>query len=43
VLFRSDEPAAQVAEALGMTLNAVLVAKSHVLTRLRQESAGLVD
>jgi RNA polymerase sigma-70 factor, ECF subfamily len=38
-----EEPAAQVAEALGMTLNAVLLAKSHVLKRLRQESAGLVD
>jgi RNA polymerase sigma-70 factor, ECF subfamily len=37
------EPAAQVAEALGLTLNCVLLAKSHVLKRLRQESAGLVD
>jgi RNA polymerase sigma-70 factor (ECF subfamily) len=37
------EPAAQVAAALGMTLNAVLLAKSRVLERMRQESAGLVD
>jgi RNA polymerase sigma-70 factor (ECF subfamily) len=37
------EPAAQVAEALGLTLNCVLLAKSRVLKRLRQESAGLVD
>jgi RNA polymerase sigma-70 factor (ECF subfamily) len=37
------EPAAQVAEALGLTLNSVLLAKSRVLKRLRQESAGLVD
>jgi RNA polymerase sigma-70 factor (ECF subfamily) len=37
------EPAAHVALALGLTLNAVLLAKSHVLKRLRQEVAGLVD
>jgi RNA polymerase sigma-70 factor (ECF subfamily) len=37
------EPAVQVAEALGLSLNAVLLAKSHVLKRLRQESAGFVD
>jgi RNA polymerase sigma-70 factor (ECF subfamily) len=37
------EPAAQVAEALDLTLNCVLLAKSRVLKRLRQESAGLVD
>ena len=37
------EPAAQVAESLGLTLNCVLLAKSRVLKRLRQESAGLVD
>jgi RNA polymerase sigma-70 factor (ECF subfamily) len=34
------EPAAQVAKALGLSLNAVLQAKSHVLKRLRQVSAG---
>ena len=37
------EPAKQVAEALGVTLNCMLLAKSHVLKRLREESAGLVD
>jgi RNA polymerase sigma-70 factor (ECF subfamily) len=37
------EPAKQVAETLGVTLNCVLLAKSHVLKRLREESAGLVD
>jgi RNA polymerase sigma-70 factor (ECF subfamily) len=37
------EPAAQVAEVLDLTLNCVLRAKSRVLKRLRQESAGLVD
>ena len=37
------EPAVQVAEALGLSLNAVLLAKSRVLKRLRQESAGLVE
>jgi RNA polymerase sigma-70 factor (ECF subfamily) len=37
------EPAVQVAEALGLSLNSVLLAKSRVLKRLRQESAGLVE
>lgn len=37
------EPARQVAEALGLSLNSVLLAKSRVLKRLRQELAGLVD
>ena len=37
------EPAAQVAEVLGLSLNSVLLAKSRVLKRLRQEAAGLVD
>jgi RNA polymerase sigma-70 factor (ECF subfamily) len=37
------EPAAHVALALGLTRNAVLLAKSHVLKRLRQEAAGLVE
>jgi RNA polymerase sigma-70 factor (ECF subfamily) len=36
-------PAVRVAEALGLSLNAVLLAKSHVLKRLRQEAAGLVE
>ena len=37
------EPAVQVAEALGLSLNSVLLAKSRVLKRLRQELAGLVE
>jgi len=36
-------PAAQAAEELGLSLNAVLVAKSRVVTRLRQEAEGLID
>ena len=31
------------AEELGMTVNAVLIAKSRVLARLRQEARGLID
>jgi RNA polymerase sigma-70 factor (ECF subfamily) len=37
------ERAAAVAADLGMTINAVLLAKSRVLRRLRQESRGLVE
>jgi RNA polymerase sigma-70 factor (ECF subfamily) len=37
------EPAVQVAEALGLSLNSVLLAKSRVLKRLRQELTGLVE
>jgi RNA polymerase sigma-70 factor (ECF subfamily) len=40
---QKGEPAAQVAEALGLSLNSVLLAKSRVLKRLRQEAAGLVE
>jgi RNA polymerase sigma-70 factor (ECF subfamily) len=36
-------PAAQVAEELGLSLNSVLLAKSRVLKRLRQELAGIVE
>ncbi len=36
-------PAARVAEELGMSANAVFIAKSRVLTRLRQESMGILD
>jgi RNA polymerase sigma-70 factor, ECF subfamily len=32
-----------VADELGLSVNAVLIAKSRVLTRLRQEASGLVD
>lgn len=35
--------AAEVAEELGITSNAVFIAKSRVLARLRQEAAGLVE
>jgi RNA polymerase sigma-70 factor (ECF subfamily) len=38
-----DEPAQEVAKALGLSLNAVLLAKSHVLKRLRQEAAGFLE
>lgn len=34
---------ADVAADLGMTSNAVYVAKSHILRRIREEFAGLVD
>lgn len=34
---------AQAAEELGLSLNAVLIAKSRVLNRLRQEAKGFID
>jgi len=37
------KPAAEVAAELGATVNAVFLAKSRVLRRLRQEARGLVD
>ena len=37
------KPAVRVAEELGRSLNSVLLAKSRVLNRLRQEAAGLVE
>ena len=36
-------PADVVAAELGMTANAVFIAKSRVMTRLRQEAEGLID
>jgi RNA polymerase sigma-70 factor (ECF subfamily) len=36
-------PARTVAAELGLSVNAVLIAKSRVLSRLRQEARGLVD
>ena len=40
---REGVPAAQVAAEMGISLNAVLQAKSHVLRRLRQEAGILLD
>jgi RNA polymerase sigma-70 factor, ECF subfamily len=37
------QAAAHVADELGMSINAVLIAKSRVLARLRQLAAGLAD
>lgn len=37
------KPVAEVAKQLGITQNAVYIAKSRVLTRLRHEAKGLVD
>jgi RNA polymerase sigma factor (sigma-70 family) len=36
-------PAAEVAAELNITTNAVFIAKSRILARLRQESRGLID
>ena len=36
-------PVEKVAEECGMTLNAVFIAKSRVVSRLRQEASGLVE
>ena len=38
-----DRPAAEVAKELGISVNAVYLAKSRVLRRLRVELAGLLD
>ena len=38
-----DRPAAEVAAELGITVNAVYLAKSRVLSRLRQDLDGLLD
>ena len=38
----AGRPAAEVAAELGVSVNAVYLAKSHVLSRLRQEMAGLL-
>ena len=39
---RDGRPAADVATELGLSVNAVLIAKSRILKRLRQKSGGLV-
>lgn len=36
-------PAATVAQQLGLTSNAVFIAKSRIMAKLRQESAGILD
>jgi RNA polymerase sigma-70 factor, ECF subfamily len=38
-----EVPAAQVAEELGVSVGAVYLAKSHVLKKLREEAAELID
>jgi RNA polymerase sigma-70 factor (ECF subfamily) len=38
-----DRPAADVARELGITVNAVYLAKSRVLRRLRQELEGMLE
>lgn len=38
-----EEPPAAVAKALRLTSNAVFIARSRVMQRLREEAAGLVD
>jgi RNA polymerase sigma-70 factor (ECF subfamily) len=42
VMLDGDTPAA-VAARLGISVNAVLLAKSRILARLRQEGQGLLD
>ncbi len=42
-IVRQGREAADVAAELGLTVNAVLIAKSRVLKRLREKAAGLVD
>jgi RNA polymerase sigma-70 factor (ECF subfamily) len=41
--IRDGHPAAAVAAELGLSVNAVLIAKSRILKRLRERAAGLVD
>jgi RNA polymerase sigma-70 factor (ECF subfamily) len=43
MLVLEDRPTAEVAQQLGLTPNAVYVAKARVLARLRTELRGLVD
>jgi len=42
-LMQDGEKPADTAAALGISLNAVFIAKSRVLSRLRQEGRGLID
>jgi len=41
--MQHGQTASQVAAELGLSVNAVLIAKSRVLKRLRERAAGLVD
>jgi RNA polymerase sigma-70 factor (ECF subfamily) len=41
--IRDGRPTAEVAAELGLSENAVLIAKSRVLKRLRQKAEGLID
>jgi RNA polymerase sigma-70 factor (ECF subfamily) len=43
LLVLEGQPTREVAQALGVTPNAVRIAKSRVLARLRQEAEGLID
>lgn len=38
-----EEPPQKVADDLGLSLNSVLLAKSRILRRMREEAKGLVD
>ena len=40
---RDGGSTAEVAEKLGISVNAVLIAKSRILKRLRQKAEGLID
>ena len=40
---QEGKPASEVAEELGLSVNAVLIAKSRILKRLREKATGLVD
>ena len=40
---QDGQPASEVAQELSLSVNAVLLAKSRVLKRLRENAAGLVD
>jgi RNA polymerase sigma-70 factor, ECF subfamily len=42
-VVQEGRPASEVAEELDLSTNAVLIAKSRVLKRLREKAAGLVD
>jgi RNA polymerase sigma-70 factor (ECF subfamily) len=43
LLVLEDRPAAEVARTVGVSANAVYVAKSRVLSRLREELRGLIE